>query len=180
LWDTRFFVRPIAVFAALMLLACGGPPDVYAPSTPRKPIDIFGTDALGAWVAMNSKDAPVSIVRGIGSDVIAGAWRWASPTAELRFYLNSTTGWKAKADYSIARAVLDQAGPITLRFFVNNTLLDTVRHERDGRFTWEKPVPASALVAGGMNYLRIEADKFIQDAGGRQTSFILTAAGFVR
>lgn len=180
MWDTHFFVRLIAVFAALTLLACGGPPDVYAPSTPRKPIDIFGTDAMGAWVAMNSKDAPVSIVRGIGSDVMAGAWRWASPNAELRFYLNSATGWKAKADYSVARAVLDQSGPLTLRFFVNNTLLDTVRHERDGRFTWERPVPASALAAGGMNYLRIEADKFTQDAGGHPISFILTGAGFVR
>ncbi len=85
---------------------------------------------------------------------------------ELRFSLSSANGWKAKADYSIARVVLDQAGPVTLRFFVNNTLLDSIRYEHDGRFTWEKPVPAFGLVAGGMNYLRIEADQSIQDAAG--------------
>jgi hypothetical protein len=174
-------VKLIAAFAALMLLlACGGPPDVYAPSTPRKPIDIFGREAMGAWVAMNAKDAPVSIVRGIGSSVEAGAWRWASPTAELRFYLNSATGWKARVDYSIPRVVLDASGPVTLRFFVNNTLLDTLRNERDGRFTWEKPVPASSLAAGGMNYLRIETDKFLPGGSGHQASFILFGAGFVR
>lgn len=129
---------------------------------------------------MNSQYAPVSIVRDVAPDVQAGAWRWASPHAELRFYLESTAGWKAKADYSIARVVLDQAGPVKLTFFVNNTSLDSIRYDHDGTFTWEKPVPASVLVAGGLNYIRIETDKSIPGAGGRPISFILTAAGFVR
>lgn len=168
------------MLAAAALISCGGPPDVYAPPVPRKPIDVFGTGGLSAWVRMNSQDAPVSIVRGVASDLQAGAWRWASPHAELRFFLDSASGWKAKAEYSIARVVLDQAGPITLNFFVNNTPLDSIRCEHDGTFTWEKPVPAPVLVTGGMNYLRIEADKSIPGAGGRPVSFILTAAGFVR
>jgi hypothetical protein len=173
-------VRFLAVLAAAVLISCGGPPDVYAPSVPRKPIDVFGTDALRSWVRMNSDAATVSIVRDVAADLQAGAWRWASPHAELRFFLPSASGWKAKADYSIARVVLDQAGPVTLAFFVNNTSLDSIRYEHDGVFTWEKPVPSGVLVAQGMNYLRIEADKSIPGAGGRPVSFILTAAGFVR
>jgi len=131
---------------------------------------------------MNSADAPVSIVRGVSPDVQAGVWRWASQDAELRFFLDaeSSNGWKAKADYTIPRVVLDQAGPLTLTFLVNNTPLDSIRHEHDGLFTWEKPVPAHVLVAGGMNYLRIEADKSISGANGPPMSFILTGAGFVR
>ena len=170
------------MLAAAALVSCGGPPDVYAPPVPRKPIDVFGTGALHAWVRMNSEDAPVSIVRDISSDLQAGAWRWASPHAELRFFLDaeSSKGWKAKADYTIPRVVLDQAGPVTLTFLVNNTPLDSIQHEHDGPFTWEKPVPAHVLVAGGMNYLRIEADKSISGANGPPMSFILSAAGFVR
>src|SRR5690348_14922117 len=110
----------MAVLAAALLFSCGGPPDVYAPSVPRKPIDVFGTDALRPWVRMNSESAPVSIVRDVAPDVQAGAWRWASPHAELRLFLESATGWKAKADYSIARVVLDRAGPLTLTFLANN------------------------------------------------------------
>lgn len=170
----------MAVMAAAALVSCGGPPDVYAPSVPRKPIDVFGTERLSAWMQMNSPDAAVSIVRDIDPDVKAGAWRWAAPHAELRFFLDSASDWKAKADYSIARVVLDQAGPLTLTFLVNNTPLDSIRYDHDGTFTWEKPVPASVLVARGMNYLRIEADKSIPGEGRRPISFILTAAGFVR
>ena len=129
---------------------------------------------------MHSNRAPVSIVRGIAPAVQAGSWRWASQHAELRFFLPSAEGWKAKVDYSVPKGLLDQVGPLTLAFLVNNTPVDSVRHAADGRFTWQKPVPASVLVAGGMNYIRIEADKSGKDAGGQPISYILTAAGFVR
>ena len=170
------------MLVAAALISCGGPPDAYAPSVPRKPIDVFGTGALHAWVRMNSEDAPVSIVRGVAPDVQAGAWRWASPHAELRFFIDaeSSKGWKAKADYTIPRVLLEQTGPVRLTFLVNNTPLDSIRHDHEGMFTWEKPVPASVLVADGMNYLRIEADKSISGADGPPMSFILSAAGFVR
>lgn len=129
---------------------------------------------------MNSSSAPVSIVRDVASDLQAGAWRWASRHAELRFFLNTAQGWKAKVDYSVPRAAVENSGPLTLTFLVNNTPIDTVPHMRDGRFVWERPVPPAILVANGMNYLRIEADRSINQAGGQPVSFILTAAGFVR
>lgn len=173
-------MRFTASLAAILLVSCGGPPDVYAPAIPRKPIDVYGTDAMSAFVRMNSADAPVSIVHDIAPAVQAGAWRWASQHAELRFFLPSASGWNAKVEYSVARAVLEETGPLTMTFFVNNAKIDSVRHESDGRFVWQKPVPESILVAGGMNYLRIETDKSGHDAGGHPISFILTAAGFVR
>ena len=161
-------------------VSCGGPPDVYAPPTPRKPVDVFGTDSMSSWTAMGSSDAATYIVRDIGSDVQAEAWRWALEHPEMRFFLKSASGWKAKVDYSIAQSLLEKTGPLTLTFLVNNTPIDSVRHDHDGRFTWEKPVPESALMAGGFNYLRIEPDKTAVEATGRPISFILTAAGFVR
>ena len=143
-------------------------------------MDVYGTDLLGPFTAFGTPGSAMHIAGGVDAAVMSGAWRWAYPHAELRFYLPSNKGWSAKVDFAIAKTILDNTGPQTLTIFVNNNEIDQLRYDHDGNFTWTKPMPDNMLNAAGMNYIRIETDKTAPFENEKQIAFILTRAGFVR
>ena len=171
-------MRLLLLLTAILLTACGGPPDVYAPPIARKPMDVYGADLMGSFTPFGTANSAMHIVGGVDTTIMSGAWRWAFPHAELRFYLPGAKGWNARMEFAIAKTILDKTGPQTLTLFVNNNQVDQLRYERDGNYIWDRPIPENLLVPAGMNYLRIEVDKTAPDETHRQLGFILTRAGF--
>lgn len=143
-------------------------------------MDVYGADLMGPYAAFGSPASAIHIAGGLSTDIMGGAWRWAYPKAETRFYLPSKSGWSAKLEFAIAKSILDKTGPQVLTIFVNNNKADELHYDHDGNYVWKKPVPEDWLVPAGMNYIRIETDKTTPDPGGHQLAFILTKAGFVR
>ena len=135
---------------------------------------------MGPYAFFGQPGSSIHIASGLSGDIMSGAWRWAFPKVEVRFYLPSKSGWSAKMEFAIAKSILDQTGPQTLTVFVNNNKADELHYDHDGNYVWKKPVPEEWLAPAGMNYIRVETDKSATDPLGHPLSFIMSRAGFVR
>ncbi len=159
---------------------CVSIPNTYAPPMERRPVTGYGFNAFGSMVAMNAPDAPEHIVQDISPKVESGAWRWAFRRPVMRFALTRVKGVKVSVDFGLAKEAMDATGPVTLSYFVNDKLLESVRYDKPGKQHYEKPVPPEWLRADSMTTLAIEIDKlFKSPQDGVQLGFILSRAGFI-
>ncbi|MGI8991403.1 MAG: hypothetical protein ACR2I2_17700 [Bryobacteraceae bacterium] len=160
---------------------CSTVPDLYAPPVDRKPMSVAGRAPLGHFVNMNDPNADAYLVRDIDKRLEAGTWRWTKQNPEMRFFLDSTNGWKFKMDFAIAGSTFEQTGPVTLSYFVNNQPLDTATYNQPGSTRFEKAVPPAMLVARSFNTVSVRQDRmWVSSVDGAQLGFILTRAGFIR
>jgi hypothetical protein len=68
--------------------------------------------------------------------------------------------------------------PITVRYFVNDKLLDTVVYKKAGVLEFRKAVPAEWLVADADNLLRWEISPvYVAKADGMKLSMIVSEVG---
>ncbi len=165
---------------ALFLCGCVDIPTTYAPPVERKPVTGWPS-RQPAVIGMGDPEAPAYIVAGISDHVEAGAWRWAYKRAELRFILTSAAGLRLVVDFTLPEENFRQTGPVSVSFFVNDVLLETVRYEQPGTKHFEKPAPAGLLRTDAYTRLAIEIDKLYRaPRDGKLLGFILNRAGFLQ
>lgn len=171
-------VLPVALATALS--GCVDIPNTYAPPVERRPVTGWPARPP-ALIGMGDPEAPAYIVGGISDHVEAGAWRWASKRAELRFILSDTKNVRLVVDFTLPEENLRQTGPVSLSFFVNDVLLETVRYQEPGVKHYEKPIPAEVLRADTYTRLAVEIDKpYRAPQDGKLLGFILNRAGFLQ
>ena len=70
---------------------------------------------------------------------------------------------------------------MTISFFINGNLLDSVKYSSAGEQHFEKPVPAKFLRSNSMNFAALEIDKvWVSKIDGAALGFILIRAGFTQ
>jgi len=163
------------------MAGCVSIPDTYAPPMDRRPVTGYGANSFGGVVGMSDPSALAHIVKDVSPTLESGAWRWTLQRPELRFAVTETKDVKFVMDFAVAKTTFDSTGPVTISFFVNDKLLDTVRYVEPGNKHYEKPVPPGWLATDRMNTMAAEIDKlYVSPLDGGKLGFILSRAGFTQ
>lgn len=132
-------------------------------------------------VNMNDRDAPTHFVKDIRATLEGASWRWTQKRPTLKILLVKTQRLKFAADFTIWEGTMQQTGPVTISFFVDDKLLDKVRYETPGYKHFEKPVDPAWLQTATETLVSAEIDKIYVDPGDHaRLGFILTRMGFER
>ena len=168
------------LFFSLVLAGCSRAPDWYPPPEQRSALQASDDGRIGRFIAMNAPNADAYLVRDISHYVEGGAWRWAGPHPQMRFFLETAHRLKFSLDFSVMQSTFQETGPVTLSFLINGHPFDKLRCDGPGDQHYEKPVPESLLYAGRENLVEIEPDKvWTSREDGAMLSVILIRAGFV-
>ncbi len=170
----------LVALAAAILSGCPSIPDSYAPPIQRKPVTGPERTAYGHFVNMGDSNAEAYLVRDINRDAEGSGYRWTQKRPELRFALARTHNVKFVMDFAIPDVTMAQTGPVTIAYYINERLLDTVRYDRPGTQHFEKLVPASWLRTDAPTIVAAEIDKlYVAPRDGAKLGFVISSAGFV-
>jgi hypothetical protein len=161
-----------------LLCGCGNLPEPYAPPAQR-PFFEAPPEAVRI-LDMADADAESHFVQDIDAALQGNTWRWTGKRPTIHLHPNSNQRLVYSIDFALADSTLQQTGPVTLSFFVNDRLLDRVRYAAPGRQRFQKPVPAEWLRANEDATLAAEIDKVWMPPppGGTRLGFILVSLGF--
>ncbi|SRR5579883_3281814 len=169
--------RIALVFFVALLTACQNMPEPYAPPEQRQPFENFRPYRVRRVIHMSDSDADSYIMKDIASSG-NGVWRWTGQRPTVRVLLRTNENLHYTIDFAIAGVTFEQTGPVTLSFYVNDHLLDTVRYSSFGSQHFEKPVPPEWIKKDEQNTLAAEIDKmWISKDDGSRLGFILTSIG---
>jgi hypothetical protein len=160
-----------------VLFGCGNLPEPYPPPTQRPFFE--APPEAARLLAMGDADAESHFVQDISAELEGNTWRWTGKRPTIRLRPGSSQPLLYSIDFAIAGSTLEQTGPVTLSFFVNDHLVDRVRYATAGRRRFQKPVPAEWLGADDNVTLAAEIDKLWKppQPGGTPLGFILVALG---
>jgi hypothetical protein len=146
----------------------------------RKPLDPVEKRPFGQWMSVDDPNVEAYFLKDVNA-AGNGPWRWTGKRPELKFYLEAAEGLKFAMSYGIAEATFKVTGPVELSIFVNDKLLDKVRHSNHGKQEVERPVPPAMLHRNAVNVVAIEIDKvWTSPEDGAKLGFLLAQAGFVK
>jgi hypothetical protein len=169
--------RAFLLSGVVLLSACQNMPEPYAPPEQRQPFENFRPYRITRVVNMADGDADAHIVSGI-SDINSGSWRWTLNRPTLRLTIRSNENLTYFIDFAIAGTTFAQTGPVTVSFFVNDHLLDSVHYTAPGEQHFEKKIPAGWVEANKDVIVAAEIDKvWTPPEEGPHLGFILTRIG---
>jgi len=163
----------------LLSTACVNTPDIYAPPTQRKPFVLEAPGPLKHFIAMDDPAAPAHLMMDVNERVEAGGGRWTGKRPVLRFRVPTRKHLKLVMDFSFHEVVLKNTGPITVRFAVNNHVLDTVRYEKDGGHHFEKAIDPSWIHPNGDVLVALELNRIFVAPDGARFGLMLQRAGLL-
>jgi hypothetical protein len=170
-------LRPLVLSGAVLLSACQNMPEPYAPPEQRQPFENFRPYRITRVVNMSDGDAESHFVSGM-TDINAGSWRWVEQRPTLKLLMRSNDNLTYTIDFTIPATTFEQTGPVTLSFFVNDHLLDTVRCPAPGDRHFEKRVPDGWVEPNKEATVAAEIDKvYVSPKDGSRLGFILTRVG---
>ncbi len=176
--------RPLScllVAIALLLAGCVSIPDTYAPPIQRNPQYGPPDSRAAHFVSMSGPNPDDHIVRDVLPGDPGSPWRWTGKRPELWFNLQFTDNLRFVMDFSVPESTFPQRGPVTISFFINGRLLDSVRCAKHGEVHFEKAVPAAWLRTDAPTFVAAEIDKvWVAPADRAQLGFVLSRAGFVQ
>ncbi len=169
--------RALLLSGVVLLSACQNMPEPYAPPEQRQPFENFRPYRITRVVNMADGDADAHIVSGM-SNINAGSWRWTEKRPTLRLTIRSNENLTYFIDFAIAGTTFAQTGPVTVSFFVNDHLLDSVHYMAPGEQHFEKKIPAGWVEANKDVIVAAEIDKvWTPPEEGPHLGFILTRIG---
>jgi hypothetical protein len=172
--------RALIVCLTAFLGACKNLPEAYAPPEQRQIIPEDRPYRLNRVIDMDDAAAPSRFVRDI-SRMLAANWRWTGQRPAIDIFMRANDGVRFVIDFALPEVNFKTTGPVTLSFYVNNHLLDTVRYSQAGLKHFEKPVPPEWIPAGHESTVSAEIDKLSTDpADGSKLGFILVRMGMTQ
>jgi hypothetical protein len=171
--------RIAALLSLAALAGCVQTPDIYAPPVQRKPFTIEPQGTLKHFVEMNDPSAAVHLMLDVNDRVEGGGGRWTGKRPVLRFRVPTGKPLRFVADYIVHAVVLNHTGPLTVSISVNNHLLETRKHEKDGEVHFEKRIDPKWIRAGGDTLVSFELDKMFVAEDGARFGLLLVRAGFL-
>ncbi len=165
------------IVLALTLTGCASTPESNAPLVQKENGPAPATKQV---IAMGDPNANAYFVKDISGGKDTGGWRWTFDRPELRFLIRKTEGVHAVADFSIAGDTIKVTGPVTVSFFVNNTLIGKEKYTKPGDYHFDKPVPPGLLTVDKTATFAMESRPiFVSKGDGQHLGLILVRAGFV-
>lgn len=167
--------------AVLFLCACAPLPESY-PVPPQRPAsDGPEPEPLGGTVSFGDPRSPDHVVKGVLPGASDQLWRWATESPTVRLRASETANLRLRVNFALPEESHSPLLPITVRYFVNDRLLDTVRYTKAGVLEFRKAVPAEWLKAEGENLVRFEVSPvYVAKADGMKLSMILSEIALER
>ncbi len=172
-------VAPVA-FLCLVLAGCVSQPDIYAPPAQRKPLD-ENLSRLQPMLEMSNPMAEQFFVQDIAAGPQTTPWRWTGKRPTVRIALRSTSNYRMQAVFAIADTTFKATGPVTVTFYVNDQLLESVKYDSPGTKTFDQPIPMHLLKPMSDNTLAADIDKtWAEKKGDPPLGVILVRIGLVQ
>jgi hypothetical protein len=169
------------LFGGVLLLAssCNRYPESYPPPEQFEPPPAEPSESLEAFIEMGARSASSHIVSDIHA-LEADQWRWTGQRPTLRFQLSNTDQQELSLDFVVVEAAIQQTGPITVTFLVNDRVLEEVRYDTAGEKHFEKHVPPEWISLEGATSVSVSIDKTWRAPNDeRALGVILLRAGFL-
>lgn len=161
----RFF----AAVSFLALVGCSSEPDQIPPPQNTGPVSVFQARRGTDWNNVVADIYPSE-----------GSWSWTGKRPTVKVLTPSNSPIHYSIDFSLVDGGLAQTGPISVQFFVNDHILDTVRYDKPGAQHYEKEVSSDWLSPGQEAIVGAEIDKIhTAPSDKRQLGFILSKIGLL-
>jgi hypothetical protein len=169
------------LFLAMLLSACTPLPESYPVPEQRSSKDGPEPEPLGAFVSFSDARSPDYVVSGFLPTAPEQTWRWASESPAVRVRVSTKAGLRLRANFAFPDESHKPLLPITVKYFLNDKLLDTVVYRQTGLLEFRKPVPPEWLVTEADNLIRFEISPvYVAKADGVKLSMIVSELGLER
>ena len=172
-------MRRWALAAALgAITACTPLPDAYPVPEQRVQKDGPEPEPLAGFVSMADPRSPDYVVEGFLPPGAGQTWLWATTKPTVRVRVSDTKGLRLRMNFAFPDDSHKALLPITVKYFVNEKLLDTVVYKQTGVLEYRKPVPAEWLKVNEDNRIRCEVSPvYVAQADGQRLAYILSEIG---
>ncbi len=169
------------VFLAALLTGCTPLPESYPAPEQRGSKDGPEPEPLGAFVSFSDARSPDYVVGGFLPAAPDQLWRWAAASPAVRVRVSATAGLRLRVNFAFPDESHKPLLPITVSYFVNDKLLQTVVYKQTGVLEFRKAVPAEWLAADTDNIIRWEISPvYVAKADGVKLSMIVSELGLER
>lgn len=163
---------------AALLSGCTPLPQTYPVPDQRNSKDGPEPEPLGPFVTFSDARSPDYIVGGFLPGSPDSLWRWANEAFTVRVRVSDRNGLRLLMKFAFPDESHKPLLPITVKYFVNDKLLDTVVYKQAGVLEYRKPVPLDWLLQDADNLIRVEISPvYVAKADGVKLSMIVSDIG---
>ena len=161
--------------------ACTPLPESYRVPEQRTAVEGPEPEPRGAMVSFSDPRSPDYVVGGFLPNNPEDTWRWATTSPTVRVRVSTVENLRMRANFALPDESHTPLLPITVRYFVNDRLLDAVSYKKTGMQEFKKAVPADWLHTDAENILRCEISPvYVAKADGVKLSMIVSEIGLER
>lgn len=155
-------------------------PEPYAPPVQRQPFEDGQPHRISRMVDMADSDSPQHFVGGIAPGN-PSPWRWTNQKPTVKVVSRTNQGLRYVIDFSVPEVTFKATGPVTLTFFVNDHVLDSVRYKAAGEYHYEKAVPPEWVAPMKETTLGASIDKvWVSPTDEAKLGFVLVRIGLTQ
>jgi hypothetical protein len=165
----------------ILLSSCTPLPESYPVPEQRSLKDGPEPEPLGAFVSFSDARSPDYIVGGFLPAAPDQLWRWASVSPTVRVRVSDRTGLRLRVAFAFPEESHRPLLPISVSYFVNDRLLETVVYKQAGFLEFRKRVPAEWLLVDADNMIRCEISPiYVAKADGIKLAMVISEIGLER
>ena len=162
----------------VLLSGCTPLPQSYPVPEQRNSKDGPEPEPLGAFVTFSDARSPDYVVGGILPSAPDSLWRWANDVFTMRVRVSVRTGLRLRMNFAFPDESHKPLLPITVKYHVNDKLLDTVVYKQTGVLEYRKAVPPEWLLQDADNLIRLEVSPvYVAKADGVKLSMVVSEIG---
>lgn len=170
--------RCLLATALLALAACTPLPESYPIPEQRQHKDGPEPEPISGFISLADPRSPEYLVDGFLNASPDQTWRWATDKPTVRVRVSDNKNLRFRMNFTFPDESHSPLLPITVRFFVNDHLLDTVVYRKTGILEFRKPVPAEWIPVNTDILLRAEVSPiYVAEADKQKLSLILSEIG---
>jgi len=165
----------------LSLAACTPLPESYPVPEQRRHADGPEPEPLGAMVTFSDERAPDYVLGGFLPAAPNEMWRWAADKPTVRVRTAVKDNLRLRVHFTLPDESHKPLLPITVRYFVNDRLLESVAYNRTGEMNYTKNVPPDWISTTADNQIRCEISPvYVAEADKAKLGMIISEIGLER
>jgi hypothetical protein len=168
----------LLLLGLVVLGSCTPLPESYPVPEQRNGKEGQDPEPLGAFVSFADARSEDYAVKGFLPAAPDQTWRWATESPTVRFRVSHKDGLRLRVNFAMPEGSHGALLPITVRYFVNDQLLEAVQYKKAGAMEYRKAVPAELLNVDADNLVRLEVSPiYVAEADKQKLSLILSEIG---